>query len=114
MLIRAEEADTKTLERCHDGIGALACTAFPLARAGCDWLRFLHFDVVEPSATIGEHVHADDEEIYYVLEGRGTMVLDGQRFPIGPGDLAVTPAGHSHGLVNGSSAMRLIVVCAAG
>jgi mannose-6-phosphate isomerase-like protein (cupin superfamily) len=67
---------------------------------------------VAPNATIGEHAHADDEEIYFVLEGRGTIILDGKRFPIGPGDLAVTSAGHSHGLVNGPAPMRLVVACA--
>ena len=65
-----------------------------------------------PGATIGEHRHEGDEEIYYVLEGRGTMTLDGERFEIGPGDLAVTPAGHTHALENGDAPMRLIVACA--
>lgn len=112
MLIRADRARATTIRNCHNGSGALACRAFGLNEAGCGSLLFLHDDLLEPGAVIGEHAHEEDEEIYYVLEGRGTMTLDGERFEIGPGDLAVTPAGHSHGLVNGQAPMRLIVACA--
>jgi len=112
MLVRASDVEPRTIENCHGGSGRLASTAFDLAAHECRGMKFLHDDVVEPNATIGEHTHADDEEVYYVLEGRGTIILDGERFDIGPGDLAVTPAGHSHGLINGPSPMRLIVACA--
>ena len=112
MLIRAQDVETKPIENCHDGSGTLDCTVFSLSGAGCAHLKFLHLDVVEPNATIGEHRHTDGEEIYYVLEGRGTMVLDGERHEIGPGDLAVTSAGHSHALINGPTPMRVVVLCA--
>ena len=66
--------------------------------------------MIDPHATIGEHRHDDDEEVYYVLSGQGHMILDGQRVAIGAGDVAVTPPGHSHGLVNGPTTMRAVVV----
>jgi quercetin dioxygenase-like cupin family protein len=60
--------------------------------------------VLAPGSSVGEHSHPDTEELYLVLEGRGQGVLDGQRFPVGPGDLFLCKAGHNHGLVNDSAA----------
>ena len=56
---------------------------------------------LEPGATIGDHVHADTEELYLILEGSGTGRLDGESFPVSPGDAWVCARGHAHGLVNG-------------
>ncbi|BDU74032.1 cupin domain-containing protein [Mesoterricola silvestris] len=60
--------------------------------------------VLEPGSSIGEHPHPNTDELYLILEGRGTGILDGERFPVGPGDLFILKAGHSHGLVNDSDA----------
>jgi len=57
---------------------------------------------LEPGATIGEHAHPNTEDLYLILEGRGVGVLNGERFPVGPGDLFLVKAGGSHGLINDS------------
>ena len=57
---------------------------------------------LQPGASIGQHLHPDTEEFYLVLQGRGTGYLDGDPFPVGPGDGFLLKAGHSHGLVNDS------------
>ncbi len=57
---------------------------------------------LEPGATIGEHAHPNTEDLYLIVEGRGTGLLDGERFPVGPGDLFLVKAGGSHGLINDS------------
>jgi len=57
---------------------------------------------LEPGSTIGEHAHPDTEDLYLILEGHGLGVLDGKRFPVGPGDLFLVKAGGSHGLINDS------------
>jgi len=58
---------------------------------------------LEPGSSVGEHAHPNTEEFYLILEGHGTGILDGRRFPVGPGDLFVLKAGQSHGLVNDSN-----------
>lgn len=60
---------------------------------------------LQPGASIGEHEHIDNADLYLILEGHGTGILDGQRFPVGPGDMFICQAGHSHGLVNDSDAL---------
>lgn len=57
---------------------------------------------LEPGSTIGEHSHPNTEDLYLILEGRGIGVLNGDRFPVGPGDLFLVKAGGSHGLINDS------------
>ena len=39
----------------------------------------------KPGSAIGYHVQHEDE-IYYVLSGRGMMTIDGKAFEVGPGD----------------------------
>ena len=58
--------------------------------------------MLEPGSSIGAHLHADTSELYLILEGHGTGILDGERFPVVAGDLFLCRAGHAHGLENDS------------
>ena len=44
------------------------------------------------------HVHADYDEVYYVLSGKGTITLDDETHALSPGTVAVIPAGVAHSL----------------
>ncbi|WLT32106.1 cupin domain-containing protein [Geothrix sp. PMB-07] len=57
---------------------------------------------LEPGASIGEHAHPNTEDLYLILEGRGTGILNGERFPVEAGDLFLVKAGGDHGLINDS------------
>jgi mannose-6-phosphate isomerase-like protein (cupin superfamily) len=52
---------------------------------------------LKPGAGIGYHEQTEDE-IYYVLSGRGQMTLDGKTVDVGPGTAILTRTGSSHGL----------------
>src|SRR5437870_10193622 len=39
------------------------------------------------------HTHADQDKIYYVLEGRGRFSVSGAEESMGPGEAVVAPAG---------------------
>jgi mannose-6-phosphate isomerase-like protein (cupin superfamily) len=51
----------------------------------------------KPGAAIGYHLQKEDE-IYYVLSGRGMMTIDDKVFEVGPGSAILTRPGSSHGL----------------
>jgi mannose-6-phosphate isomerase-like protein (cupin superfamily) len=53
--------------------------------------------VLEPGSGIGYHEQKEDE-IYFVLSGRGQMTLDGKTVDVGPGTAILTRPGSSHGL----------------
>jgi mannose-6-phosphate isomerase-like protein (cupin superfamily) len=46
---------------------------------------------------VGLHEQKEDE-IYYVLSGRGTMTLDGKAYDVTPGTAVLTRTGSSHSL----------------
>ena len=52
---------------------------------------------LKPGSGIGYHEQKEDE-IYYVLSGRGTMTIDGKSFEVRPGAAVLTRPGSSHGL----------------
>ena len=52
---------------------------------------------LKPGSGIGYHEQKEDE-IYYVLSGRGAMTVDGKTFDVGPGTAVLTRPGSSHGL----------------
>jgi mannose-6-phosphate isomerase-like protein (cupin superfamily) len=113
MIVKRADAGGFVTDTCHEGTGQLACVEMlrDYERQGSG-LKYLHDDTLEPGTSIGEHTHTDDEEIYFVLEGHGTMIDDGKQYDITVGDMCITGSGHSHGIINGSdSPMRLLVVC---
>ena len=57
---------------------------------------------LEPGASIGEHPHPNTEDLYLIVEGHGTAILNGERLPVVTGDVFLVKAGGSHGLVNDS------------
>jgi len=52
---------------------------------------------LKPGSGIGYHEQTEDE-IYYVLSGRGIMTIDGKPIEVGPGTAVLTRPGSSHGL----------------
>lgn len=75
-------------------------------------LRFIDLSELEPGADIALHTHAEDnEELYLVVTGRGTMFLDGEQREVGPGDVILNRPGGTHGLRNtGTECLRLVVI----
>ncbi len=57
------------------------------------------------------HWHRDSEEFYFILEGRGTMELDGDEREVGPGDAVLIPAGAWH-QIRAREALRFLCCCA--
>src|SRR5262245_27737234 len=74
-------------------------------------LRVFELCRLPPGTSIGEHVHDDTEEIYYILSGTGTMVLDGVEREVHAGDAVLTQPVSSHGIRNtGPSELELLIV----
>lgn len=91
-------------ERDGDGEGLFAT---PLKLVIDSWL--------DPGAAIGLHAHADNEELYYLLEGSlrvTTVAGDGKEAiaELHPGDAHAVRLGQSHHCVAGPKGARFIVV----
>lgn len=57
------------------------------------------------------HWHKESEEFYFLLEGRGTMEIDGETREVGPGDAILIPAGSWH-QITAKEALRFLCCCA--
>jgi len=97
--------------RAHGGAGLVSFRRVLSANAFEGPWNFVDYAVLPPGASIGRHTHGDNEELYLVLEGQGTMHLEGREFPVRAGHVVVNPRGGTHGLVNDSrEPLRLIVI----
>lgn len=67
-----------------------------------------------PGVSEGAHTHGGDgelEEIYYFLEGRGVMSVEGEDIPIEAGDSIMVPPGVDHGFRNtGGGLLKLVLI----
>lgn len=64
--------------------------------------RLFGISIIEPGASIGIHTHLEDQEAYFILDGKGIYNDDGVEYEVNPGDLLICEDGHSHGLKNAS------------
>lgn len=57
------------------------------------------------------HYHRLAEELYFILEGRGEMEIDGDRREVRPGDAILIPPGAWH-VIAAREALRFLCCCA--
>ncbi|MCU0308877.1 MAG: cupin domain-containing protein [Thermoleophilia bacterium] len=66
-----------------------------------------------PGEATVRHHHKVAEEIYYLIEGGGTMEVDGETRRVVAGDAVLIPAGAWHTIANdGDGPLRLLCCCA--
>jgi len=77
---------------------------FETERFFCDTYCF------EPGQEQKAHTHDYEDKVYYVLEGRGSFTVGGEERVMGAGEIALAPAGQSHGVANRSQARLVTLV----
>lgn len=65
-----------------------------------DWLKTSAFGLfrVPKGGEVEMHYH-DADEIWFIIEGRASVMSEGVEFEIGPGDMLCTGMGDEHGTV---------------
>jgi len=56
------------------------------------------------------HSHAEQEEVYFFVQGSGVMIVDDERFRVGPGSIVLIPDGAFHRVINDGE-MHLVFNC---
>jgi gentisate 1,2-dioxygenase len=90
-LVPIELAERRALVLCNPGFGAAALQTTPSI--------FIGFQLLLPGESASNHRHVASA-LRLVVEGRGGYTtVDGERLPMEPGDLVLTPGGcwHEHG-----------------
>ena len=95
----------------HGGEGVIRFARVAEAGALTGACNFIDYAELPPGASIGRHRHRhDEEELYLVLDGRGTLWRDGEELEVRSGDLVRNRAGGEHALRNtGDGPLRLFV-----
>ena len=80
-----------------------------LARTA-DTPRFT-FGIIEFQAnrTLEPHVHADEDDAFYILEGELTFGVEGEEVVAGPGTFVLVPPGVEHTFANNGDALVRMV-----
>jgi quercetin dioxygenase-like cupin family protein len=71
---------------------------------------FVDVYCLEPGQEQKPHAHADAAKVYYVLEGEGVFLVDGEERVLGAGNAVLSEAGDPHGVRNTSSERLTLLV----
>jgi mannose-6-phosphate isomerase-like protein (cupin superfamily) len=85
----------------------------PLVRPETAGSRLIDYRIstYQPMAHVETHTHKVQEQIYHVLEGEGSMVIEGRRQIVRKHDVIFIPPGFSHSISNdGIADLTFIVV----
>jgi len=67
--------------------------------------------LLKPGEALGGHYHREVEETFYVAEGRGTFVVNGEELPAGTGDAFRMQPQDRHDIRNDCDApMKLVFI----
>lgn len=74
------------------------------------------FNVTEfpPNRSHELHRHPTAEEYFFVLEGAGVHLTEGEPVPVGVGDLVFIPKGEWHGFANNTDRSTMVVTVIGG
>lgn len=98
--IAAREVSEGDIRFARRGLGAAAGAQ----RIGCS-----HYEVAAGARMMPVHVHGDEEEIFYVLDGEGLSWQRGAACAVGPGDTVVhRPQGDPHTFLAGEAGLELL------
>jgi quercetin dioxygenase-like cupin family protein len=67
-------------------------------------------DLMSQGKTTPLHVHANEDEALYVLEGELLVHIDGADHPVGPRGVAIAPRGVPHAFLVTSSIARVLTL----
>jgi len=102
MIIRKEEREVKVLERARGGEGSVEFNFIrPSSGLPTHYKAFAE-SILKKGCSLGRHNHEGESEIYYVLEGRATVIDGDEEAVLCPGDTLICYDQGYHGVKNES------------
>ena len=65
---------------------------------------------IKPGQSQKVHSHQESDKVYFVLEGRGKLIIGSESREVGPNEIALAPTGQLHGLMNESGNNLVLLV----
>lgn len=95
----------------HDGVGEVDLYELWDKPEFTNNVDFFDRVVMPPKTSMGYHKHENTTEMYIILEGSGTMTIEGIEYEVKKGDMIKNPPYGSHGLTNDSdSELDLLIL----
>ena len=109
MIRYQKDMDAEVKSNLRGGDGSVGMAA--LFEEHIPHLRLLSVITLEPGCSIGRHLHEEEAEVYYVLEGEATVLDNGAYVTLAPGDAHLCRSGEDHELRNnGTTTMRILAI----
>ena len=99
MLTKFESITPVEVNNLRGGMGS--CTLYKLEDLPVQYKMFAKI-VIHPNSSIGYHAHVGDEEIIYVLEGVGKVIVEEETKVLEQGMINVCKENHYHSVINDS------------
>lgn len=109
MITRSEEQSHSIREFMRGGKKYVEHTM--LSRQLPDRVRIFNVLTLIPGASIGYHVHEEETELFYFIEGNGRVQDDDAFFDVSAGDSMATFSGHGHAVENTGDTNLVILAC---
>src|SRR5262245_47678171 len=106
-IVQHDEQIARQEPGTHDGGGQTVGYSFFDKTPGMKFV--FRKRALKPGSGIGYHEQKEDE-VYYVLSGKGVMTIDDKPFDIGPGTAVLTRPGSSHGLKQAGNEDLVILI----
>ena len=100
MIIKSGDLQVEYREHMRGGDGTVQISRAATPDTLPTGLRLHAQLTLPPGASIGEHAHEHETELFYVLQGHGEMLDNGVWTPLSPGDATSTGNGQTHALRN--------------
>jgi len=89
-------------KNCHHGPGSLKAMTLLGQDIFESNLYFFSKGILEPKCGIGEHIHRDTEEMFFIFGGPAEFTVNGHTALLPSGSCVACPMGTSHGVYNNS------------
>lgn len=73
-------------------------------------VKFISLIELEPFSSVGEHKHIDEEEFYFIVDGKGYGILNGKKFELEKGDAFLCKKNETHGIEAGENELSFLAV----
>lgn len=105
MIIDFKKMDAKAVANFKGGEGEY------ISKTYLDDQNRIMQGLLHPGASIGMHMHKRNSETYYIISGKGHVVMDdGTEEDFTAGEMHYCPMGHGHTLINPSATDDLVFI----
>ncbi len=111
MIRRADEMFKEIKEQMRGGSGAVEITHLFKEDELTGKARLVAKITINPGCSIGLHEHTNEEEIFYIIKGKGKINDNGTIKEVSVGDSILTGGGAAHSVENnGDEPLEMLAV----